>query len=75
MNTPNDLSPHPVKPSAPTAHSTPPLQGFVDSATADKSSHEEITHRAYSIWECAGRPDDSALSHWLKAQAEVMAEI
>lgn len=52
----------------------PPSQGFNDSAAPGKSAHEEIMHRAYSIWECAGRPDNCERAHWQQAEAEVLAQ-
>jgi hypothetical protein len=38
-----------------------------------KPSHPEIAWRAYQLWEAEGRPQSSALKHWLKAEAELIA--
>jgi Protein of unknown function (DUF2934) len=35
---------------------------------------ERIRERAYEIWEREGRPADKSLEHWLKAEAEIVAE-
>ncbi len=37
--------------------------------------HGEIAKRAYSIWEIEGRPSGKDLDHWLRAEAEVQAEV
>jgi Protein of unknown function (DUF2934) len=55
--------------------SAPDLRGFHGSAAPEIAAHEEILQRAYSIWECAGRPGNSELSNWLAAKAEVLAEV
>lgn len=34
---------------------------------------ERIRIRAYSLWEQAGRPDGTALAHWLEAEREAEA--
>ena len=34
---------------------------------------ERIRMRAYSLWEQAGRPDGTALAHWLEAEREAEA--
>lgn len=39
-----------------------------------KPSHPEIAWRAYQIWEAEGRPHSNALRHWLKAEAELVAQ-
>jgi hypothetical protein len=39
-----------------------------------KPSHSEIAWPAYQIWEAEGRPRNSALKHWLKAEAELSAQ-
>lgn len=49
-------------------------KGFDRSAIPSKAAHEEILHRAYSIWECSGRPEHCEMDHWLKAEDEVLAE-
>jgi hypothetical protein len=36
-------------------------------------SHENISQRAYRIWEEAGRPDDNEGAHWLQAERELRA--
>ncbi len=37
--------------------------------------HGDIAKRAYTIWEIEGRPSGRALDHWLRAEAEVQAEV
>ncbi len=49
------------------------LAGFESITDPAGAAHAEIRHRAFSIWECAGRPSDCELQHWLEAEAEVMA--
>ena len=55
--------------------STPDFKGFGGPAAPAQATHEEILQRAYSIWECAGRPGNCELANWLKAEAEVLAEV
>jgi hypothetical protein len=52
--------------------STPLQPKFPGLVATDRAAREEILHRAYSIWECAGRPDNCGLAHWLEAEAEVV---
>jgi hypothetical protein len=42
--------------------------------TKRKPSHPEIAWRAYQLWEAEGRPQSSALKHWLRAEAELSAQ-
>ena len=35
----------------------------------------EIALRAYRIWEAEGRPGDKDFDHWLRAKAEIEAEV
>ncbi len=35
--------------------------------------HERIAHRAYRIWEEAGRPEGQDAEHWAAAEAELAA--
>ena len=37
-------------------------------------TREEIARRAYQIWEQEGQPKGCELVHWLKAEAELVAE-
>ena len=37
-------------------------------------SHENISRRAYQIWEEAGRPDDNETAHWLQAERELQVQ-
>ncbi len=52
----------------------PDVCGFGGPGTGEKGAHAEISFRAYSMWECAGRPPDRDLSHWLAAEVEVLGE-
>ena len=54
--------------------SSPTLTGFGGAAAPERAAHAEILHRAYTIWECAGRPENRELANWLEAEAEVFAE-
>jgi Protein of unknown function (DUF2934) len=37
--------------------------------------HEErIRERAHAIWDKEGRPEGKELEHWLRAEAEIVAE-
>jgi hypothetical protein len=51
----------------------PDIKGFA-TATPHAGEREEILHRAYSIWECAGRPEHCEVAHWLEAEKEVLSE-
>ncbi|HEX2852000.1 MAG TPA: DUF2934 domain-containing protein [Opitutaceae bacterium] len=53
---------------------TPGLKGFEGLLSTDRAAREEILHRAYSIWECAGRPENREVENWLAAEAEVLGE-
>ena len=35
---------------------------------------QRVRERAYDIWERAGRPEGSAVDHWVQAEAETAAE-
>jgi hypothetical protein len=48
--------------------------GFETITNPGGSALEEIRHRAYSIWESAGRPAHCEAANWLAAEAEVMSE-
>jgi len=37
-------------------------------------TREEIARRAYQIWEQEGQPKGHESAHWLKAEAELVAE-
>ena len=37
----------------------------------DDATRQAIEHRAYALWEEAGRPDGSALGYWLQAELEL----
>ena len=53
----------------------PPCHEGFEKLNADEcSAHAEMLHRAYSIWECKGRPVNSQMADWLEAQAEVLGE-
>lgn len=53
---------------------TPGLKGFEGLRSTDRAAREEIQHRAYSIWLCAGRPEHCEVAHWLAAEAEVFGD-
>ena len=36
-------------------------------------THEDIMHRAYLIWEQAGRPHGCAAAHWKEAEMQLRA--
>ena len=38
-----------------------------------EDDRDRIRHRAYQIWENAGRPDGRDLEHWLQAEHEMVA--
>lgn len=42
--------------------------------SASSISHEDISRRAYQIWEETGRRDDKEKAHWLQAESELHAE-
>ncbi|MDO8542293.1 MAG: DUF2934 domain-containing protein [Opitutaceae bacterium] len=44
---------------------------FAGLKSSDGAAREEILHRAYSIWESKGRPDNEDLAHWLAAELEI----
>lgn len=39
-----------------------------------KQSYEEISKRAFEIWEKEGQPEGRELDHWLKAEQELEEE-
>ncbi|ATC63145.1 hypothetical protein CMV30_03775 [Nibricoccus aquaticus] len=55
-------------------------EGFADSpdprvaglVSVSAVQRKEISLRAFSMWEEAGRPDDRSLAHWLAAEAEIL---
>ncbi len=57
------------------AATTPAVVVPLADAPAEKPTAEKnwnlIQHRAYSIWEIAGRPDGQAVAHWLQAEKEI----
>ena len=40
-------------------------------STTHSPSHEDISRRAYELWEKAGRPEDDGTDHWIRAEAEL----
>ena len=75
MSSPTALPPLPLVLDIDPGVSSSRLQGFGGTDAPQRAAHEEIMHRAYSIWECAGRPENCGLEHWLAAEAEVLAEV
>ena len=47
---------------------------FAGLNSVERAAHAEMLHRAFSIWECRGRPVNSQLSDWLEAETEVLRE-
>ncbi|HYP16432.1 MAG TPA: DUF2934 domain-containing protein [Opitutus sp.] len=41
----------------------------------DRAAREEVQHRAYAFWLSEGQPENRALDHWLRAEAEVITRI
>jgi hypothetical protein len=66
------VQPFPMTFSAESGFSTPILHRCVGLTSTDRAAREEILHRAYSIWENAGRPEKRELANWLEAEAEVL---
>ena len=52
----------------------PILDGFEGLNTLQRAQRAEILCRAYSLWDCKGRPDNSQLADWLEAEAQVLGE-
>jgi hypothetical protein len=51
----------------------PPVpKDCVGLCVTDRAAREEILHRAYSIWENTGRPENHELANWLEAEAQVL---
>lgn len=48
--------------------------GFFGLDESQCTLRAEILHRAYSIWESKGRPDNDAVANWLAAEAELKNE-
>ena len=55
--------------------SQPCHDGFRNLTVTERASRAEILHRAYSIWESKGSPENSRLDDWLEAEAEVLSEV
>lgn len=47
---------------------------FASSSTEDLTA-EEISRRAYNLWEQEGRPESRDLEHWLRAEQELRARL
>jgi len=51
----------------------PPMpRDCVGLCVTDRAAREKILHRAYSIWETSGRPENRELANWLEAEAQVL---
>ncbi|MBC7368578.1 MAG: DUF2934 domain-containing protein [Undibacterium sp.] len=74
METKSYLSPLPIILDLDTDVASPELIGFGGAAAPEQAAHAEILHRAYTIWESAGRPENRDLANWLEAEAEVSGE-
>ena len=57
-------------PSNPSAPDDNDCEGF----KCANRTHEEIQHRAHSMWVSAGRPEHREVADWLAAEAEVRGE-
>jgi hypothetical protein len=44
-------------------------------AEGEKTLEERIRHRAYELWEEAGRPPGQSEKYWQQARAELEADI
>jgi hypothetical protein len=53
---------------------TAPVETFSGLTSNDRAAREEILHRAYSIWESEGCPENRQLAHWLMAEAAVLGQ-
>ena len=47
--------------------------GYEGLNALQRAQRAEILCRAYSLWDCKGRPDNSQLDDWLEAEAQVLA--
>lgn len=74
MKTLTSVPSTPIILDARTSLSTTDSAGFERVTNPGGPTHEEIRHRAYAIWECAGRPADREMAHWLEAESEVRGE-
>ena len=54
--------------------SQPARDGFESVHALEQAEHDEMLCRAYSIWDCKGRPGNSQLADWLQAETEVLGE-
>ena len=52
----------------------PSHDGFESVHALAQAEHDETLCRAYSIWDCKGRPGNSQMADWLQAEAEVLSE-
>ena len=44
-------------------------------AEGEKTLEERIRHRAYELWEQAGRPPGQSEKYWQQARAELEADV
>ncbi|HEY3755358.1 MAG TPA: DUF2934 domain-containing protein [Opitutaceae bacterium] len=44
---------------------------FSENASARTPTYEEISRRAYELWEKDGRPEGSEQDHWFRAEQQL----
>ena len=59
---------------AATQETEPTVVAAIASGEGQSLREQAIRERAYAIWEQEGRPDGKDLDHWLRAEAEIIAQ-